>query len=362
MLRLEFAQQARDRQDRRRERSTWRRPSALLTQMGVPKPTPRRSRTDARDGCRRPRWTARCRPCGAQQNQMMMGAAPARRPRRPRQRSIRPRLSWPRCSAHHNSRSDRRSDDSPASVSQGWRPGRRRLVDGPGLSRPDAGAGRPTNRRKTLVVIFQRGGADGLNIVVPFGDAAYYDYRPNIAIAGAGQGEAPRSISTGTSGCTLRSARSCRCTSRDSSASSTRSASPDTGNRSHFQAQDFMESAAPGNRTVSTGWLNRYLQAAPDPDRKPASRDGHRRDACPRRCAGPASAMTLGSLGQFGLQGGDMYESMYSRDSQRADNGHGPRDVRGRAAVRSPRKLDSTARLRASTTPASTRRRLLATR
>src|SRR3982751_1140818 len=47
-----------------------------------------------------------------------------------------------------------------------------------------------TTRRKTLIAIFQRGAVDGLNVVVPYGEHAYYDLRPNIAIpkpdAGAG--------------------------------------------------------------------------------------------------------------------------------------------------------------------------------
>src|SRR5437763_15441693 len=38
-------------------------------------------------------------------------------------------------------------------------------------------------RRKVLVAIFQRGAADGLNIVVPHGEQRYYDLRPSIAIA-----------------------------------------------------------------------------------------------------------------------------------------------------------------------------------
>ena len=38
-------------------------------------------------------------------------------------------------------------------------------------------------RRKTLIAIFQRGAVDGLNVVVPYAEPAYYDLRPSIAIA-----------------------------------------------------------------------------------------------------------------------------------------------------------------------------------
>src|SRR4051812_8280866 len=40
----------------------------------------------------------------------------------------------------------------------------------------------PNARKKILVAIFQRGAADGLNVVVPHGEKAYYDLRPTIAI------------------------------------------------------------------------------------------------------------------------------------------------------------------------------------
>ena len=40
----------------------------------------------------------------------------------------------------------------------------------------------PSPRKKVLVAVFQRGAADGLNVVVPFGEQSYYDLRPNLAI------------------------------------------------------------------------------------------------------------------------------------------------------------------------------------
>ena len=68
----------------------------------------------------------------------------------------------------------------------------------------------PTKRRKTLVVIFQRGGADGLNIVVPFGDAAYYELSAHDQRAGARQGRglgarSRRVLSGSTRPCSLSS-------------------------------------------------------------------------------------------------------------------------------------------------------------
>ena len=58
----------------------------------------------------------------------------------------------------------------------------------PGFLQRTVMAAAPEGRRKTLVVIFQRGGADGLNMVAPFGEAAYYRHRPTIAIPAPGKG------------------------------------------------------------------------------------------------------------------------------------------------------------------------------
>ena len=47
------------------------------------------------------------------------------------------------------------------------------------LSRALYAADAPSPRKKILVAIFQRGAVDGLNVVVPHGEKAYYDLRPN---------------------------------------------------------------------------------------------------------------------------------------------------------------------------------------
>ncbi len=171
----------------------------------------------------------------------------------------------------------------------------------------------PVNPRKTLVIIFQRGGADGLNMVVPFSEAAYYEYRPNIAVPAPGKGDGAAIDLDGKFG--LNPALSALAPLYKSGQLGIINAvgSPDTGNRSHFQAQDFMESAAPGDKTVSSGWLNRYLQEEPDPEHRPlrATAIG---ESLPKALRGPASVMTLGSVNQIETLG-DMYQSMYSTDT-----------------------------------------------
>ncbi|MBY0551094.1 MAG: DUF1501 domain-containing protein [Candidatus Obscuribacterales bacterium] len=111
---------------------------------------------------------------------------------------------------------------------------------------------------KKLLVILLRGAVDGLNVVIPAGDRRYYELRPTIAIKpGAAlnldgyfalhPALAPM-ISLWKSK-NLAFVHAC--------------GSPDP-TRSHFDAQDFMESGEPGVRSAQTGWLDRLLLSLPD--------------------------------------------------------------------------------------------------
>jgi len=175
-------------------------------------------------------------------------------------------------------------------------------------------AAAPTDRRKILVVIFQRGGADGLNTVVPFGDTAYYDHRPTIGVPAPGKGDGAAIDLDGFFGLNpaLRPLLAPYKEGRLGIVNAV--GTPDTGGRSHFQAQDFMESAAPGNKTVSTGWLNRYLQVAPDPARTPmrATAIG---EMLPKALRGPAAALAVGQVDNFGLDAAALFETAYSREA-----------------------------------------------
>lgn len=108
---------------------------------------------------------------------------------------------------------------------------------------------------KKLVVIFQRGAADGLNVVVPYREPAYYQYRPTIAI--------PQNAVIDLDGFFgLHPAMGPLKPLWDQGhlAIVHASGSPDPS-RSHFDAQDFMESGTPGVKVTPDGWLNRALQA-----------------------------------------------------------------------------------------------------
>ncbi|MFQ5888694.1 MAG: DUF1501 domain-containing protein [Gemmatimonadota bacterium] len=114
-------------------------------------------------------------------------------------------------------------------------------------------------RRKTLVCIFQRGAVDGLNMVVPFGEPAYYRSRRSIAIAAPRQGAEGAALDLdGFFGLhpALAPLHDLFMSGELAAVHAVGSPHP---TRSHFDAQDFMESATPGVKSTRTGWLNRLL-------------------------------------------------------------------------------------------------------
>lgn len=114
---------------------------------------------------------------------------------------------------------------------------------------------------RVLVQVFLRGGADGLNLCVPHGDSDYYKLRPNIGLRLAG---GVRDLD-GFFG--LHPALAPL---RDLYSEGVFALHPTVGNaqlsRSHFDAQDFMDSAAPGDKSVHDGWLDRVARQIPGED------------------------------------------------------------------------------------------------
>src|ERR1700747_3449579 len=125
------------------------------------------------------------------------------------------------------------------------------------LARAAFGAFAAGTRNKRLVVIFQRGAADGLNIVVPYAESQYYAMRPSINI--------PRKSVIDLNGFFgLHPSLSAfqPLWQQGHLAIVHAAGSPDT-TRSHFDAQDFMETGTPGVKVTEDGWLNRSLHSAP---------------------------------------------------------------------------------------------------
>jgi uncharacterized protein (DUF1501 family) len=177
-----------------------------------------------------------------------------------------------------------------------------------------------TSRRKLLIAIFQRGAVDGLNMVVPYGEASYYALRRSIAIARPGQSGGAIDLN-GFFGLHPAAAPLKPLWDNRSLAVIHACGSP-AATRSHFDAQDYMESATPGVKSTRDGWLNRYLQASTDASTPPGSSRNPLRGVAvtrqmPRTLQGRAPSLAVGSVEEFRVRGdmqGRSVESMYASD------------------------------------------------
>src|ERR1035438_8563051 len=188
----------------------------------------------------------------------------------------------------------------------------------------DRGASKAqSNLNKRLVVIFQRGAADGLNIVVPYAEKNYYAMRPTIAI--------PQNQVLdldGFFGLHPALASFEPLYRQGLLAIVPAAGSPDT-TRSHFDAQDYMESGTPGNKGTVDGWLNRALQAE---DMRLDVRHSMEHSAfraialgtqLPRTLAGKIEATAINNVLDFNVGGrgavaapaGNAFQSMYDESS-----------------------------------------------
>jgi uncharacterized protein (DUF1501 family) len=160
---------------------------------------------------------------------------------------------------------------------------------------------------KMLVVIFQRGAADGLNTVVPHAEKTYYSLRPTIAIPRPKRGDAEAALDLdGFFGFHPSLAPFQELYDRKLLAAVHAAGSPDS-TRSHFDAQDFMESGTPGLKSTGDGFLNRYLQAVPA-EKPSAFRGVALTQQMPRILEGKAAALAIPNLAQFGVQAGPYTE------------------------------------------------------
>ncbi|HEY5218800.1 MAG TPA: hypothetical protein VIJ16_03275, partial [Gemmatimonadaceae bacterium] len=114
---------------------------------------------------------------------------------------------------------------------------------------------------KTLICIFQRGAADALNVIVPHGEPAYYRMRPSIAIPQPSRNVAGAAIDLDGFFGLHPSLASFKPLWDRGLLTAVHAVGSPSNTRSHFDAQDYMESATPDDKGTPDGWLNRYLAA-----------------------------------------------------------------------------------------------------
>lgn len=158
-------------------------------------------------------------------------------------------------------------------------------------------------RRKTLIAIFQRGAVDGLNMVVPYGERSYYDLRPSIAIARPQEGNAESAINLDGFFGLHPSLTSLQPLWDSKRLAIVHAVGSPANTRSHFDAQDYMESATPGVKSTADGWLNRYLQSKTNSERSPF-RAVSLTQTMPRVLQGRAPAIAMSNLADFTIRAG----------------------------------------------------------
>jgi uncharacterized protein (DUF1501 family) len=197
------------------------------------------------------------------------------------------------------------------------------------LARAAFGAVENSGRTKRLVVIFQLGAADGLNIVVPYAEPQYYAMRPSINI--------PRKAVIDLNGFfgLHPSLSAFQPLWRQGHLAIVHAAgSPDT-TRSHFDAQDFMETGTPGVKVTEDGWLNRSLHAIPGAAPATAQNSPFRAIAfgpsLPRILSGSEPAVAMNNINDFSVGGKNpkgspaatAFEAMYDHSSDSLLHGTG---------------------------------------
>jgi uncharacterized protein (DUF1501 family) len=176
---------------------------------------------------------------------------------------------------------------------------------------------------KKLVVIFQRGAADGLNVVVPYREPSYYQYRPTIAIPQNQVIDLDGFFGFHPSLAPLKPLWD-----QGHLAVVHASGSPDP-TRSHFDAQDFMESGTPGMKATVDGWLNRALQAEdlawPNRQHTPF-RAVALGEQIPRTLDGRIQAVALDNIRDFAVQSSPaaaVFAAMYDQSTDSVLHGTG---------------------------------------
>lgn len=163
---------------------------------------------------------------------------------------------------------------------------------------------RSSRGRRVLVCLFQRGAADGLSMVVPYGDPDYFKLRKEIALA------APSSRAGADGVLDLDGRFGLHPALRplhDLYGAGEMAVLHACGNphasRSHFEAQDLMESGVGADKHEATGWLNRLVVACPEDEaRRAAIRAVAMTSQLPRSLHGSADALAIPDLEKFGVR------------------------------------------------------------
>jgi len=117
----------------------------------------------------------------------------------------------------------------------------------------------PYKRRRVMVCIFQRGAMDGLMAVTPFTDAYFQAARPTLSLAAVAAGRRNPVIDLDGRWGLHPGMKAFEPLFKDGRLAIVQGIGSPNNTRSHFDAQDYMESGTPFNKGMSSGWLNRAV-------------------------------------------------------------------------------------------------------
>ena len=126
-----------------------------------------------------------------------------------------------------------------------------------------------SSRRKVFVSVFQRGAVDGLNMVIPFKESEYRRLRPTIAIPDPSSAGEERILDLDGFFGFHPVMAPLKPLFDDGRLGVVHAAGSPAPTRSHFEAQDYMESATPGVKRTTSGWMNRYVESTADAEAMP---------------------------------------------------------------------------------------------
>jgi uncharacterized protein (DUF1501 family) len=181
---------------------------------------------------------------------------------------------------------------------------------------------------RVIVAVFQRGAVDGLSMVVPYGDRDYTATRASIAIRPPNGADADAALDL-DGFFALHPALQALMPLWQARALAVVHAcgSPDR-TRSHFDAQDYMESGTPGVKSTTDGWLARAIGTRPAPSSP--FRAVALGPTLPRILRGDAGAISLASLDRFDVRASTDaaaarkgFESLYEQSVQDLLHGTG---------------------------------------
>jgi uncharacterized protein (DUF1501 family) len=183
-------------------------------------------------------------------------------------------------------------------------------------------------RRKVLVAVFQRGAVDGLSMVVPYGDRDYAAARASIAIRPPGGGDADAAQDLDGFFALHPALEPLMPMWRTRALAVVHACGSPDRTRSHFDAQDYMESGTPGVKSTPDGWLARAVgtRAAPSSPFRAVALG----PTLPRILRGDAGAISLTSLERFDVRASAEaavarkgFESLYEQSVQDLLHGTG---------------------------------------